>query len=254
MCLIFFGIQQHPDYKLIVAANRDEFYNRPTLPAQWWDEKEVLAGTDIEAGGTWMGIHKNGKIAWVTNYRDIKNLKEVAPSRGKLVSDFLENKDSAHDYLEKLLPHASTYNGFNLVVGNVNELWYASNYKEGFGKITVGVHGLSNALLNTPWPKVESGKQEFSEWISKKEVSIEDLFSLLKNENRANDHQLPNTGIGIERERVLSARFIKSQGYGTRCSTIILINQQNEVNFIERTYDLSTFDYTEKTYQFICNG
>jgi uncharacterized protein with NRDE domain len=251
MCLIFFALNQHPSYKLIIAANRDEFYQRPTQRASWWQEnKTILGGKDSEAGGTWMGITKQGKIAFVTNYRDLPNLKTNAPSRGELVSDYLTNHKTAHQFLESRKDTFQAYNGFNLVVGNVNQLWYCSNYKTDNEKLDKGIFGLSNALLDTPWPKVNSGKEEFKKAIEAKSPDVNNLFGLLQNETQASDNHLPNTGLGIERERVLSARFIKSPGYGTRCSTVILINNNNEVHFVERTYNLQTFYYEEVSYDF----
>jgi uncharacterized protein with NRDE domain len=251
MCLIFFALNEHPTYKLIIAANRDEFYERATQRASWWQEnKSILGGKDIEAGGTWMAITLQGKIAFVTNYRDLANLKTKAPSRGELVSSFLTDDKTAHQFLESRKDTFQTYNGFNLVAGTVNQLWYCSNYKTGIEKLDKGVFGLSNALLDTPWPKVNLGKEEFKKAIEAKSPSVNELFRVLQNETQASDNLLPHTGVGIARERVLSARFIKSPGYGTRCSTVILINKHNEVHFIERTYNLQTFAYEEVIHDF----
>ena len=151
MCLIFLSINQHPTYSLIVAANRDEFYERKTAPADFWkDHPHILGGRDLEAGGTWMAIAKSGKISLITNYRDLKNLKSKAPSRGHLVSDYLIEKTDPKNYLKGIEPNKGQYNGFNLIVGSPKELWYLSNYKSGVEKITSGVHGLSNALMLRP--------------------------------------------------------------------------------------------------------
>jgi len=251
MCLIFFSLKQHPTYKLIVAANRDEFYNRQTAAADFWkDFPNIVGGRDLEANGTWMGMSTSGKISMLTNYRDPANINPKAPSRGHLVSDYLEQDVSPEVYLKKIEPKAAAYNGFNLLVGTPEEFWYLSNYKTGIDKVTNGLHGLSNHLLETPWPKVQRGKQKMEELLTSKNITSQLLFEFLYDGERAADDQLPDTGIGLERERALSAMFIKSPGYGSRCSTVILIDQENNVEFSERVYDLSTFEYTTKKFQF----
>ena len=251
MCLIFFALNNHPKYKLIVAANRDEFYARKTAPAHFWeDHPNILGGRDLEASGTWMAMNKKGKISLVTNYRDPANINPNAPSRGQLVSDFLVNGDTPQEYLSQVSERASQYNGFNLLTGYVDELWYLSNYREGIHKLESGVHGLSNHLLNTPWPKVHRGKEKFSKAISNSAIEPDALFELLYDQQRAEDQLLPNTGIGLERERALSSMFIKTNGYGTRCSTVILVAHDNQVVFSERVYELDTFAHHTNRFQF----
>ena len=251
MCLIFLSLNNHPTYKLIIAANRDEFYQRKTAAADFWtDHPNILGGRDLEASGTWMGMNKNGRISMVTNYRDLNNLKQQAPSRGALVSDYLIGEELPETYLKNIQPHASAYNGFNLLVGDSNELYYLSNYKEGVHRLENGIHGLSNALLDTPWPKVERGKQNFEQVIKQTVINPSTLFELLRNEDRAPDNKLPETGVGLERERMLSSMFIKSPNYGTRCSTVLLIDKQHQVTYTERVYDLQTFDFTTRTFTF----
>ncbi len=251
MCLIFFSLKQHPAYKLIIAANRDEFYNRKTAAADFWkDYPTILGGRDLEANGTWMSMTTSGKISMLTNYRDPKNINPNAPSRGHLVSDYLEQAIAPEDYLNRIEPKATAYNGFNLLVGNPEEFWYLSNYKTEIDKITTGLHGLSNHLLETPWPKVERGKQKLELLFKTESITSQKLFEFLYDGERAADDQLPDTGIGLERERVLSSMFIKSPNYGSRCSTVILIDQENNVEFSERVYDLSTFQHTTKTFRF----
>lgn len=252
MCLIFLSLHQHPHYKLIVAGNRDEFYERKTLPAGYWtDHPEMIGGRDLEAGGTWLAMTTSGRISMITNYRDLKNIKPHAPSRGFLVSDFLLRNDSPAHYLNQIAPEKAKYNGFNLITGTMEELWYLSNYKEGVEQITNGVHGLSNALLDTPWPKVESGRRKFESIIQETPVLPDKLFTMLSDDHVAADNQLPDTGVGLERERVLSSMFIKSPGYGSRCSTVVLVDYNNRVSFHERTYNLSTFEHTTKAYDFV---
>lgn len=252
MCLIFLSVQNHPQYKLIVAANRDEFYQRKTAVAEYWqDHPEILGGRDLEAHGTWMAMNKNGRIAMVTNYRDIKNIKSTAPSRGALVTDYLLESVSAEDYLTQLAPKDSVYNGYNLVVGTPDELWYHSNYKKGVYKLSPELHGLSNHLLDTPWPKVECGVDKMKKVLINESISSEQLFEILFDDKIASDDKLPDTGVGLERERMLSSMFIKSPGYGTRCSTVVLVDKANNVQFSERVYDLKTFTHIQKDFNFV---
>lgn len=252
MCLIFLSVQDHPHYKLIVAANRDEFYQRKTAPAEYWlDHPEILGGRDLEAHGTWMAMNKNGRIAMVTNYRDIRNIKPTAPSRGALVTDYLLEVGSPENYLNQLASKGEAYNGFNLIVGTPEELWYHSNYKKGVYKLSPGSHGLSNHLLDTPWPKVERGLGKMRKILLGEIISTSQLFDVLFDDVVAADDKLPDTGVGLERERVLSSMFIKSPGYGTRCSTVVLIDKNNNVQFSERVYDLRTFTHTQRDFEFI---
>jgi uncharacterized protein with NRDE domain len=257
MCLLFFSLNQHPTYKLILAGNRDEFYGRQTAPASFWsNHPHVVGGCDLEAiqadgtCGTWMGMSKTGRLAFITNFRDPKNINPKAPSRGKLVSDFLVGNHEPEPYLHAVQTRASQYNGFNLVVGRTSELYYLSNYQNEIKKLTSGFYGLSNHLLDTPWPKVTKGKAALEKELTQPTISIENLFSILCDEGRAPDDQLPDTGIGLDRERALSAMFIKTNGYGTRCSTVILVNKQGEVRFEERTFDLTDFSFTTRQFQF----
>lgn len=250
MCLVFISINSHPQYKVIVAANRDEFYERKTAPAAFWkDQPEIVGGRDQEAAGTWMAMNTSGKISLVTNYRDPAHINPKAPSRGKLVSDFLSGNKTAEQYLHELEPIANQYNGFNLLVGNLDEWWYLSNYKTGIQKLEPGIYGLSNHLLDTAWPKVVRGKQNFLR-VLEYDVLPEELFKMLYDEQRAEDQALPNTGIGLERERALSSMFIKTKGYGTRCSTVLLIDKEDRVQYYERTYNVETFEYCTRGYRF----
>lgn len=250
MCLVFISLNSHPQYKVIVAANRDEFYERKTAPAVFWkDQPEIVGGRDLEAAGTWMAMHTNGKVALVTNYRDPAHINPKAPSRGKLVSDFLTGNKSPEQYLHELESTANQYNGFNLLVGNLDEWWYLSNYKTGIQKLESGIYGLSNGLLDTAWPKVVRGKEKFLRVIEF-DALPEQLFRILYDEQRAEDQTLPNTGIGLERERALSSMFIKTKGYGTRCSTVLLIDKEDRVQYYERTYNVETFEHGTRGYRF----
>ncbi|HZX74640.1 MAG TPA: NRDE family protein, partial [Cyclobacteriaceae bacterium] len=226
MCLIFFSINNHPTYKLIVAGNRDEFYGRKTAAASYWtDHQEILGGRDLEAGGTWLAMNKNGRISFITNYRDPKHIDPKAPSRGKLVSDFVMGKEKPYDYLKNIEADAKAYNGFNLVVGDINSFAYLSNYGEGTEKLKSGFYGLSNHLLDTPWPKVTEGKKKLTPILAQERIDPNEVFDLLHNESMADDSKLPSTGVPLELERALSAMFIKTPNYGSRCSTVVLIDQ-----------------------------
>jgi len=249
MCLIFLSVNHHPKYKLIVAANRDEFYGRKTAPAHYWeDHPNIVGGRDLEAQGTWMAMTKTGRIGMVTNYRDLSNINPNAPSRGKLVSDFLLSDAPADEYLKDIHESAAEYNGFNLILGNQEGLSYYSNYQSKIIKLEAGFHGLSNHLLNTPWPKVERGKHMMIPFLQHQQVRPDLLFEILRDEKIAPDHQLPKTGLELERERALSAMFIKTPNYGSRCSTVILIDMDDNVNYVERVYNLETFEFSTKAF------
>ncbi|HYF70176.1 MAG TPA: NRDE family protein [Ohtaekwangia sp.] len=251
MCLIFFSLNEHPDYKLIIAANRDEFYNRATAPAQFWrDHPDVLAGRDMEAGGTWLGITKTGRISMLTNYRDPSNINPQAPSRGKLVIDYLIEPVSAPEYLNAIAGQGNTYNGFNLLAGTPDEMYYYSNYGADVKKLDRGFYGLSNHLLDTPWPKVVNGKLRIKPLVYAPKIDTEKIFSVLYNDEIAEDALLPQTGLPVDRERALSSMFIKTPNYGSRCSTLVMIDNHNRVFFAERTYDLKSFQYTTRSYEF----
>ncbi len=237
MCLILLGYKVSKKYPLILAANRDEFFHRPTAPMHFWeDNNSILAGKDLEQGGTWFGVNKYGTFAALTNYRDPASLKQKAPSRGEIVIDFLTSKKFPKDYHADLKNRLNLYNGFNLILGNNEELFWFSNVKNQIEKIKPGIHGLSNGFLNTPWPKVTSGKKTLKQIIAKN-ITIHSLFSLLSDRSMPDDVQLPHTGVGIEWERTLSPLFIQSKIYGTRSSTIMLINQNGSIGVTERTYN-----------------
>lgn len=238
MCLINFHFQAHPKYKLIVAANRDEFYNRPTAPAHFWEDKpHILAGRDLLQMGTWLGIHKNGQFAALTNYRDPSLPTLDKHSRGEVVTSFLESNDSAINFLQNLHEKSDDYSGFNILVGSGDALFYYSNIEKEIKGIPPGTHGLSNHLLNTPWPKVLKGRKALHNYVNENiNINPEVLFQLLANADPAEDEILPNTGVGLTLERTLSPLFIKSPDYGTRSSSVLLIDHHNAVTFVERTY------------------
>ena len=255
MCLIVFAYKSHPRYKFIFAANRDEFYDRPTEQADYWkDHPELLAGKDLQAGGTWMGITKDGRFAAVTNYRDLKNRKEDAPSRGMLTLDFLNNDISAEEYYENIKPLLQNYNGFNLILGSVDELFYFSTHTNGIEKLKPGVYGLSNAELNTVWPKVKKSKDILSFLIKNDKIHPWELLSILNDTRKAKDEELPDTGVGMEWEKILSSIFIQSPKYGTRCSTAVVVNIENNVRFVEKTFFGNLGTFSNKDYRFKIKG
>ena len=247
MCLIVFAYKEHPEYDFIFAANRDEFYQRPTRPAQFWEEEpHVLAGKDLKAGGTWMGITRSGYLASLTNYRDPDLQKEDPPSRGHLVLEYLREEPDPVRYLEQVDQNADRYNGFNLITGHMDRLMYYSNQKKSPVDIEPGIHGLSNHLLDTPWPKVRKAKSDLEELLHERdEVDKESLFELLKYDQPAPDDELPDTGISQELERAVSPIFIKTGDYGTRSSTVLLIDKKGRATFEERRFKAGTQEMEE---------
>ncbi len=238
MCLILLAWDSHPDYSLIVAANRDEFYERPTAPAAFWaDAPAVLGGRDLQAGGTWLGIDRRGRIAAVTNYRQGQRETATTHSRGRLVSDFLTMEIPPGDYLKHVEREADRFNGFNLMVGDTRELLYFSNREGRQRTLKPGIYGLSNHLLDSPWPKVTSGKSALGALVQRGGPGLTaELFALLSDRRQAADELLPETGIGHEWERLLSAAFISSEEYGTRSSTVVLVGRDGWVDFTERSF------------------
>jgi uncharacterized protein with NRDE domain len=238
MCLVLIALDSHPDYGLILAANRDEFYDRPTAPAEFWsDAPAVLAGRDLKAGGTWLGVDRRGRIAAVTNYRQGRREADAVCSRGRLVSDFLTTDVTTGDYLDRVTAEAASYNGFNLVVGDAGGLAYFSNREGRLRALGSGIYGLSNHLLDTAWPKVTATKRALTGLLSGAEGElVPSLFELLSDREKAADHLLPETGVSLEWERLLSSAFIVSEGYGTRSSTVILFGRDGRILFEERTF------------------
>ena len=239
MCLILLAYDVHPEYRLILAANRDEFFNRPTLPMAFWeDHPNILAGRDLKCGGTWLGITRSGRLAAITNYREPGGPKPDAPSRGHLVSAFLSGNSSSYAYLEAISAVGQTYSGFNLIVGDASGLYYYSNRRPGIHKLEPGWYGLSNHLLNTPWPKVEKGIALMkSVLLDSDPVNMDPIFHLLKNREVPPEDRLPDTGVGMEWERILSPMFIQSPGYGTRSSSVMLINRNGKALVAEQNFN-----------------
>ena len=234
MCLIAFAWKQNPVHKLLLIGNRDEFYQRDATTAHFWSEdSNILAGKDLSAGGTWLGLNKQGKLATITNYRDLNNIKQGAPSRGKLTLDFLQNDNSGKEYLEQIMPKADQFNFFNLLLYDGEELCYFSNVTGKYQTLPPGIYGLSNHLLNTSWPKVEKAKDALWKYLRYNT----DIFSAFADTTLANDAILPDTGVGLELERKLSAMFIHFENYGTRCTTLLKIDYDSNLEFQERTFN-----------------
>ncbi len=239
MCLIVFAWQVVPGMPLIAAGNRDEFFDRPATPADWWDDHpQICAGRDLRGGGTWMGITRDGRFAAVTNVRAPSEKRDDAPSRGALVADYLSGRCGPQAYIEELSAHASRFNGFNLLVGDRDTLlWYSNKAEdddERNGKpLSPGVYGISNGLLDTPWPKVVRTKAQFASLLCQG-APADAYFEMLSDTTRASDCRLPKTGVSLEWERLLSAVCIQTPEYGTRASTVVQLPGSGEPVLHER--------------------
>jgi uncharacterized protein with NRDE domain len=244
MCLLVLAWQAHPRYRLIVAANRDEFHERPTAAlAKWSAPENILAGRDLRAGGTWLGLDRRRHFGVITNFRELQRPLASAPSRGALIPRYLQG-ESAVTYLSQLETEASSYSGFNLLLTDGDSLWYASNRAERFARpLPPGVYGLSNQSLDTPWPKLRRVRRRFDAWLgdpdrAAESASASDLFALLDDRATATaDEELPQTGVPPEWERVLSAPFVLNPDYGTRCSTVLLLEPSGAGYLAERRFD-----------------
>lgn len=260
MCLAVIAWQSHPEYPLVVAANRDEFYTRSTRPASWWGQNvSLLAGRDEEAGGAWFGINRRGRFALLTNVRAPTERNPRAPSRGAVVLASLQASEPIGAWLQDLSARAQVFNGFNLLVGDPldvgapqpAELHYFSNRLNAETTLLrPGVYGLSNAALDAPWPKVVRSVSRFATQIAQ-QVSIEALLALMADRSIAPDRELPSTGVPLDWERALSAVQIRANGYGTRSTTVLTVRADGVVNFVERTFDPSAPDqYADRFFEF----
>ena len=234
MCLIVFAWRPGHPQPLIVAANRDEFYARPSLPlAHWEDRPGLYAGRDLKAGGTWLGIGRNGRFAALTNIRN-PQLAQGGPSRGELVAAFLHSQQTPAEYLQDLSRQAGDYAGFNLLVGDAQQLWHFNQQQGEARPLTEGVYGLSNADLDTAWPKLQRAKAALNDCLT--EARSDDLLNLLGDSQAAADHELPDTGVGLALERLLSSIFIASPSYGTRASTALIVEADGRRQIAERRF------------------
>lgn len=236
MCLALFALDAHPHYTLVFAANRDEYHARPAVPAAWWDEG-WLAGRDLKAGGTWFGVTRAARWAFVTNVREPSRHDPDAPSRGALVPAVLADAAPPTASVGRIVDSARARNGFNLVAGIGGEAAWGSNRVATTETLTSGIYGLSNAALDTPWPKVTRTKAALAAWCDAANPDIEPLFAILADTTGAPDSELPATGIPLDRERLLSPPFIVSGTYGTRCSTVFTLRRDSAAHFVERTFN-----------------
>ena len=229
----------HPDYRLIVAANRDEFYNRPTAALDYWpDHSDVLAGRDLRANGTWLGVTRTGRLAAITNFREPEICLKNAPSRGLLIRDFLTGNSSPKHYLDTVSKTSHTYNGFNLIAGDPSGLYYYSNRDGRPQQLQAGLYGISNHLLDTAWPKIQRGKDLLRGQLTGREnIDTEKIWEILADRSQPIDEELPDTGVGLQWERILSPLFISSADYGTRSSSIVLMHYSERLTFMERTFE-----------------
>lgn len=239
MCIIFVALKQHPRYPLIIAANRDEFYQRPTRASHWWQTSPaMLAGQDLSAGGTWMGITASGRLAALTNIRNPNREQSEARSRGELVPAYLLNDQTSHAFTQQLEASRNAYNGYNVLFGHPDHLQVYNNHTNSISTLSPGFHGLSNAELNTPWPKLNRGLSALSDYIRRHEtVEPDELFTLLRDSTPAPQAELPDTGVPREWEQRLSSIFIRSADYGTRSSTLLLVDNALSVSWMEREFN-----------------
>lgn len=237
MCLVALAFRHHPDYPLVVVANRDEYYDRPALAAHFWDDRpHLLAGRDQEAGGTWFGVDRRGRWATVTNYRG-GALGVNARSRGELPVGFLDSRQSASAYVAEMAAVAHRYRGFSLLAGGPDELAYCTNQQGAAHTLEPGIYTLSNDVLDTRWPKAEYARHMLSAVLGQPGLPEPDtLLAILGSREQFPDSHLPDTGVGLEMERVLSAPFIVSDSYGTRATTVLTVHRDGEVRFIEQSY------------------
>jgi len=251
MCLVLIAVDRHPEYPIVVAMNRDEFYERPTKEAHYWlDQPHILAGRDLEKGGTWLGLHRAGKFALVTNFRDSGPISNASKSRGLLVRDFLSADLSPLDYLHRVRQSHSDYNGFNLIVGESLSVVYYSSQTDRIVRLGPGLYGLSNHLLDTPWPKVKRGKERFQHWLGAGSLEPDPLLQVMKDPETFSDESLPKTGVGIEMERLLAPIFVQSPRYGTRSTTFFALGSKGNLHFVERSYNAAGEIADRQEYRF----
>jgi uncharacterized protein with NRDE domain len=239
MCLLVLAWQSHPRYRLIVAANRDEFHDRPSAPLGWWvDDPRIVAGRDLRSTGTWMGAARSGRFGIVTNFRELERPAADAPSRGDLVTRFLATATSPRDYLDDLSQRASRYAGFSLLLGGADSLYYYANRNGLEAKpLPRGVYGLSNSWLDSPWPKLIRTRARLSQLLADDDVAPAALFELLADRTPADLDETPDTGLPPEWERALSSPFVAHERYGTRCSTVLLVGHGGATTMCERRFD-----------------
>ena len=235
MCLLVFAVRQHDDLPLIVAGNRDEFHARPAQAAHWWPDKpDIVGGRDLQAGGTWLAMHRNGRFAAVTNFRDAHREQAGLQSRGHLITGFLEAGSGALDYLQSI--DGDAFAGFNLLVSDGTTAAYLSNRGGGLRELPPGVYGLSNATLDDPWTKVTRSRARLGELIEADNVNESSLLRLLADREKASADEVQTNGLSFSMAHALTAPFIVHPEYGTRCSTVMTIDGKGKVRFAERRF------------------
>ena len=247
MCIVFLALNQHPDYPIVLAANRDEFHQRSSRALHLWGEHASLAGgKDCQKGGSWLMASRSGRFAVVTNIRE--GQPEPAPlSRGAIPVDFMSSEDPLA-YLHQLIEQRHHYAGFNLLAGDANHVWYLNSQSGALLSLASGVYGLSNGQLDTPWPKLTKGKADFAQQLTLGQPMLQQaLFTLLRDTTQADATQLPNTGIEKQWEQLLSSIFICHPIYGTRCSTLLFVDNQSRSTLIERNFDASATQHDQRT-------
>jgi uncharacterized protein with NRDE domain len=250
MCLILLVWHVHPQYPCVLAANRDEFHGRATAPAGWWpDKQDLLAGRDLQAGGTWLGVTRTGRFAALTNYRDPRLVRDGVPSRGNMVTQFLESHDSVAASLEHLRRVGAAYNPFNIIFSDGKHLGVFESVRGEGRELSAGVYGLSNHLLDTPWPKVRIAKSRMTDALTRLDDENA-IMSLLRDDSQAPDEELPQTGITLEWERLVSSAFVRAGDYGTRCSTLFRIDRSGRAAFDEWSWDLDGMESGRRNFQF----
>jgi len=255
MCLLIFAYKAHPRYPLVLAANRDEFYARPTAAADFWPEQpNLLAGRDLEQGGTWMGITRDGRFAAVTNYRDPARTAPAPRSRGELPLDYLTGNVDPAVFLRGLLDRAGDYAGFNLLAGTADNLWYLTNSLPGTARtptrLAPGLHGLSNARLDTAWPKVVLGKTRLATLLQADRLDHEALARVVADRNPASPEALGRQGLDSDMDQLLSAQFITTPAYGTRSSTTLWVDRRGEAHWRELSFDATGMEIDRREQAF----
>jgi uncharacterized protein with NRDE domain len=245
MCLLVLAWRAHPRYRLILAANRDEYHERPAAPlAKWLAPNDILAGRDEKAGGTWLGLDRARRFGIVTNFRELQRPRRSAPSRGRLIPDYLASDASPETHLGRLETDAPGYSGFNLILGDLEQLWYASNRQDQFARaLPAGIHGLSNEFLDSPWPKLQRVRRSFDSWLEgaadvRPDQAVPALFAMLADRTPASEGSA-STGLSADWERTLSSPFVTHPSYGTRCSTILMIEPSGATVMVERRFAAS---------------
>lgn len=247
MCILFIAVEQHPEYPLIICANRDEFHQRPTQPMHWWQNEKILAGKDLQVGGTWLGLSATGRFSALTNYRQPAKYEADRRSRGELVINALHDKNEKT--LHTLKSDFNLYNGFNLIYGDLNKLYAFDSVNHTVKALGKGFHSVCNGALDDIWPKMLNGIEQLKQLTTQTTISIDNLFTLMS-DRTTTDEELPNTGLSKTLETLLSSIFIASEDYGTRSTTLILQDRLNKVKVFEQSYNIAGECINTENFQF----